>query len=96
MAEKATELHFQLDNALLEDILAAVFATMPADLINHTAKEKLAKYLGIDSFNQVTLGSHQVYPQFSQDFIEIFNVRLKKLASFKILYPLTRESSIAL
>ncbi|OCH97054.1 hypothetical protein A8135_05325 [Legionella jamestowniensis] len=87
MAEKATELHRQLDNALLEDILAAVFATMPADLINHTAKEKLAKYLGIDSFNQVTLGSHQVYPQFSQDFIEIFNVRLKKIGELQDLIP---------
>ncbi|ASQ46908.1 hypothetical protein [Legionella clemsonensis] len=87
IAENAKEFQRKLENDLMEDIIATVLAKIPADLIGDNAREKLAKYLGIASFNQATLGSHQVGQQFCQDLVEIFNLRLKKISALHDLVP---------
>ncbi|CEK09719.1 hypothetical protein [Legionella hackeliae] len=87
IAQKAKTLEQKLSTPLLEDTINTVLAKIPADLIDESVKNRLSSYLGISSFSEISLGKEQNSSSFCRDFIEILELRLKKITELHDLVP---------
>ncbi|MDI9817839.1 MULTISPECIES: hypothetical protein [unclassified Legionella] len=93
IAEKARGLINELNDELLLSIMAMVLNKIPVNLIDEVTKNNLAVYLGLPSFSQVRFGTENPQ-QFSEDFAEIINTRLKKISELNDLLPHNSRSRL--
>ncbi len=74
-----------LDEELMHHMVLAALKNIPSDLIQQTTKDKLAEYMAMSSFKEVTFGAKVNFEPFATDLARLLCLRLGKICELKDL-----------
>lgn len=85
MADKAQKILPQLSEELLTDIVSSALKKIPADLIDKDTQEKLATYMVMPSFKDITFGPEGTSELFATEMGNLLERRLTSISKLQDL-----------